>query len=201
MSHVQYRGSDSSIIAAGRKAQYASRAPMPKANTKATKADDAIAPEWSVRLMQLPMTRGVLPFIGERGRIAPRIGYLIELLQLEFIELQTEQGSHLVILRNNHPNRARTEAGTLHHFFVPAQSTALYAVHGTVSGDPTTIEQSIIDDESTFQYVRPESELAAALDVDPQIFADLRDSYWSEPTKYATMRKWHEDLIVPSLNN
>lgn len=204
--NLNYRGSNGAKMSFNQSTVYAPRGS--ELDTKPATAPARIRlprPELiaadPVRMMQVTSSVRVIPYAGWEGKIQPRIGYLIDLLKLEYVHVHTQAGDHLVILRNEGPLRDGTDTGTLHHFFVPAGSNAIYAAEGTVPGSKAEIQLGIENSEDDLTYGDASAELALALDVRTDILTRLTQSQWNTPAGEHAMISWHRDLICDGMNH
>lgn len=210
--NTAYRGSlgnvlESAIQAAPKSQGYrvpskAALAPEPVAQTKLRTSQIDADP---IRMMQIDAGRRLVPWVGMDGIIKPRVGYLIELIGLDHVHVKTENGDHLVILRPDIPNLTETEVGTLHHFFVPAGGSDLYAVDNIQLGDgPATrdeIARSIARHEDVLSFREGYCDLVLALDVKDAVLTQLNRIAWNSTAGLAKMKSWHRDLICDGMNH
>lgn len=207
----QYRGSLGNVLEAAGVRQSAKPVYRARAAAPATPAVDESKPVRvskprlieadPIRMSQLAINTRVIPYTGWEGRIQPRIGYLIDLLKLDYVTVTTELGTHLVVLRNEHQLRQNTDSGTLHHFFMPRDSHMLLAVEGTIPGSKDEIEQGILRSEDQLTFMDSSYELELAFAVDPNVFAQLNRTAWATPAGDAAMITWHRDLICDGMNH
>ena len=141
-----------------------------------------------------------VPRTGNDGTIIPTLGWLIDVLGLEYIERKTSQGRHLVILRNEHPLRQDTEVNAMYHFYFPLESDTVLAVMDTAEGTIEEIAADIERRQDNFQFDSVNDELDMAFAVSrPMALVAYRMA-----TVHPMMRKrmdfWHKADYLPSMN-
>lgn len=141
-----------------------------------------------------------VPRTGLDGEITPTIGWLIDILGLEYIERKTAGGTHLVILRNDHLLRQDTETNTLYHFFFPIDSTTALAVNDTVGGSVDEIVTDIETRQDNFELVPIFDEMERAFAVSRRMSLVAYEMGTTHPLLRKRMDFWHKADYAPGMN-
>ena len=141
-----------------------------------------------------------VPRTGVDGTIVPTIGWLIDVLGLQYIERKTAQGTHLVILRNDHVLRQDTEINSLYHFYFPVGSNTVLAVLDTVDGSINEIINDIETRQDNFQLVALGDEMAQAFAISRRMALVAYEMATVHPMMRKRMDYWHKADYLPSMN-
>lgn len=141
-----------------------------------------------------------LPRTGVDGPIIPTIGWLIDVLGLEYIERKTAQGTHLVILRNEHMLRQDTEANALYHLYFPNESNTALAVMDTAEGAISDIIHDIDSRGDNFELAPLTDELSRAFAISRRMSLIAYEMATTHPLLKKRMDFWHKADYLPGMN-
>lgn len=157
-------------------------------------------PEDSVLWFRHDIGYNFVPRTGVDGTIVPTIGWLIDVLGLQYIERKTAQGTHLVILRNDHVLRQDTEINSLYHFYFPVGSTTVLAVLDTAEGAINEIITDIETRQDNFQLVTLGDEMAQAFAITSRMALVAYEMATVHPMMRKRMDYWHKADYLPGMN-
>lgn len=142
----------------------------------------------------------MVPRTGHDGQIIPTIGWLIDVLGLEYIEQKTKHGTHLVILRNAHPLRKDTEVNSLYHFYFPAESVGCLMISDTAEGTFEEILADIKTRQDDFAFEPMSNEFDAAFAVSNEMALAAYHMATVHPVMKQRMDYWHARDYLPGMN-
>lgn len=142
----------------------------------------------------------MVPRTGAEGHIVPTIGWLIDVLGLEYIEEKTTHGTHLVILRNVHPLRKDTEMNSLYHFYFPGESIGCLVVSDTAEGTFEEILADIKARQDNFAFEPLTNELDAAFAISGEMALAAYAMATTHPVLKKRMDYWHARDYLPGMN-
>lgn len=176
-------------------AALAATTPAPVADTDLPNVTDE-----SVLWLRHAPDYNFLPRTGVDGPITPTIGWLIDVLGLEYIERATAKGTHLVILRNEHVLREGTETNALYHLYFPNESNVALAVMDTAEGSIDDIIRDIDARGDSFELNALSDELSRAFAISPKMALVAYQMATAHPVMLKRMDFWHKADYLPGMN-
>lgn len=158
-------------------------------------------PRDSILRMRYNTERRFVPMIGHDGRIMPTLGWMIDLLGLEYININTKTGRHLVILRNEHYLRDGEGVGEMYHIYVPDGSTTAFTSLDMKGGTPTQIRDEIERRNENFDFVVMTDELDRAFAINDVKYMEAWKSISEIPDLRRRCIEWHKQDIAHGMNN
>lgn len=176
-------------------AALAATTPAPVADNDLPNIDDD-----SVLWLRHEPDYNFLPRTGVDGPIIPTIGWLIDVLGLEYIERKSPKGTHLVILRNEHALRQDTETNALYHLYFLNESNTALAVVDTAEGSIDDIVRDIETRGDSFELEPLTDELNRAFAISRRMALVAYQMATSHPLMLKRMDYWHKADYLPSMN-
>lgn len=172
--------------------------PAPAKETAASKDD---VPRDSILRMRYMANRRYVPMAGRDGIIRPTLGWMIDLLGLEYLEIPTDTGRHLVIMRNEHFLRNGEGVGELYHLYVPDGRTSALVSMDLRGGTVSEIRDEIVHRNEKFDWELMTDELDRAFAISDEMYLKAMASLDMMPELGRKCVAWHRQDICHGLNN
>lgn len=177
------------------------RPEVKQAAVKETAAPKDDVPRDSILRMRYMASRRYVPMAGREGIIRPTLGWMIDLLGLEYLEIPTKTGRHLVIMRNEHYLRNGEGVGELYHLYVPDGRTGALVSMDLKGGTVSEIREEILERNEKFEWELMTDELDRAFSISDEMYLKAMASLDMMPELGRKCVAWHRQDIAHGLNN